>query len=45
MRSFRKSVHVVSYNQAALREVAPHVEVLAEAEDLPAHAAAVRVRR
>jgi histidinol dehydrogenase len=44
VRAFRKSVHVVSYDHAALREVAPHVEVLAEAEDLPAHGAAVRVR-
>ena len=44
VRAFRKSVHVVTYDQAALREVAPHVEVLAEAEDLPAHGAAVRVR-
>ena len=44
VRAFRKSVHVVTYDQAALRDVAPHVEVLAEAEDLPAHGAAVRVR-
>jgi histidinol dehydrogenase len=44
VRAFRKSVHVVTYDQDALREVAPHVEVLAEAEDLPAHGAAVRVR-
>jgi histidinol dehydrogenase len=44
VRAFRKSVHVVTYDRAALREVAPHVEVLAEAEDLPAHGAAVRVR-
>ncbi len=44
VRSFRKSVHVVTYDRSALREVAPHVEVLAEAEDLPAHGAAVRVR-
>ena len=44
VRAFRKSVHVVTYDRAALREVAPHVAVLAEAEDLPAHGAAVRVR-
>ncbi len=44
VRAFRKSVHVVTYDEAALREVAPHVVVLAEAEDLPAHGAAVRVR-
>src|SRR3712207_993898 len=43
-RAFRKSVHVVTYDQDALREVAPHVEVLAAAEDLPVHGAAVRVR-
>ena len=44
VRAFHKSMQVVTYDQRALREVAPHVEVLAEAEDLPAHGAAVRVR-
>jgi histidinol dehydrogenase len=44
VRAFRKSVHVVEYTQQALRDVGPHVVTLAEAEDLPGHGAAVRVR-
>ena len=44
VRSFRKSVHVVEYDENALDAVAGHVTNLAEAEDLPGHAEAVRVR-
>ncbi|MBA2464678.1 MAG: histidinol dehydrogenase, partial [Nocardioidaceae bacterium] len=44
VRSFRKPVHVVEYDEAALREVSDHVVTLADAEDLPGHGAAVRVR-
>jgi len=44
VRSFRKAVHVVEYDEAALREVSDHVVTLADAEDLPGHGAAVRVR-
>jgi histidinol dehydrogenase len=44
VRSFRKAMHVVDYSEEALREVAAHVVTLAEAEDLPGHGAAVRVR-
>ena len=44
VRSFRKAVHVIEYDEQALRDVATHVENLAEAEDLPGHGAAVRVR-
>jgi histidinol dehydrogenase len=44
VRAFTKSVHVVDYDRTALREVADHVVTLAEAEDLPGHGAAVRVR-
>lgn len=44
VRAFTKSVHVVDYSRAALAEVADHVVTLAEAEDLPGHGAAVRVR-
>ena len=44
VRSFLKAVHVIDYSRAALAEVADHVVTLAEAEDLPGHAAAVRVR-
>jgi histidinol dehydrogenase len=44
VRAFTKSVHVVDYSREALAEVADHVVTLAEAEDLPGHGAAVRVR-
>jgi histidinol dehydrogenase len=44
VRSFLKAVHVVEYDESALREVAPHVVALADAEDLPGHGAAIRVR-
>jgi histidinol dehydrogenase len=44
VQSFLKGVHLVEYTADALAEVAPHVIALAEAEDLPAHGAAVAVR-
>ena len=44
VRAFTKSVHVVDYSREALAEVADHVVTLAEAEDLPGHGHAVRVR-
>src|SRR5690606_34978262 len=44
VRAFTKSVHVISYTEQALREVAGHVGTLANAEDLPGHGAAVTVR-
>jgi histidinol dehydrogenase len=44
VQSFLKGVHLVEYSAAALAEVAPHVVALAEAEDLPAHGAAVTAR-
>jgi histidinol dehydrogenase len=44
VRAFRKAVHVVEYSREALAEVAGHVTTLADAEDLPGHGAAVRVR-
>jgi histidinol dehydrogenase len=44
VRSFLRAVHVVDYTRDALAEVAGHVVVLAEAEDLPAHGQAVSVR-
>ncbi len=44
VRSFLRAVHVVDYSREALEEVAGHVVELAEAEDLPGHGAAVRVR-
>ena len=44
VRTFRKAMHVIEYDEQALRDVAPHVVHLANAEDLPGHAAAVDVR-
>jgi histidinol dehydrogenase len=44
VRSFLKAVHVVNYTREALQEVAHHVRALADAEDLPAHGAAVAAR-
>ena len=44
VRTFLKSVQVVHYDEEALRQAAPHVVALAEAEDLPAHGDAVRAR-
>ncbi|MDT4918045.1 MAG: histidinol dehydrogenase [Pseudonocardiales bacterium] len=44
VQSFLKGVHLVEYTEQALADVAPHVLALAEAEDLPAHGAAVAVR-
>jgi histidinol dehydrogenase len=42
---FTKPVHVVSADRAALESMAPHVEALAAAEGLEAHAESVRLRR
>jgi histidinol dehydrogenase len=44
VQSFLKGVHLVEYSAEALAEVAPHVLALADAEDLPAHGAAVAAR-
>ena len=44
VRSFLKAVHVIDYSREGLAAVADHVVNLAEAEDLPGHGAAVRVR-
>ncbi len=44
VRAFLKNVQVITYSEEALQAVGRHVVVLAEAEDLPAHAAAVNVR-
>jgi len=42
--AFLRSVQVVEYDAAALRDVAGHVLALATAEDLPAHGEAVTAR-
>ncbi|HEY3479832.1 MAG TPA: histidinol dehydrogenase, partial [Streptomyces sp.] len=44
VQSFLRGIHVVDYSRDALAEVAHHVVTLAEAEDLPAHGAAVKAR-
>ena len=45
VQSFLRGSQVIDYSAAALREVADHIETLAAAEDLPAHGAAIAVRR
>jgi histidinol dehydrogenase len=44
VQSFLRGIHVVEYDEAALREIARHVVTLAQAEDLPAHGQAVTAR-
>jgi histidinol dehydrogenase len=44
VQSFLRGIHVIDYDEAALRDVAGHVVALANAEDLPAHGDAVKVR-
>nr|WP_202516854.1 histidinol dehydrogenase [Streptomyces sp. SID685] len=44
VQSFLRGIHIVDYTEDALAEVAHHVVTLAEAEDLPAHGAAVKAR-
>ncbi|WP_030909304.1 histidinol dehydrogenase [Streptomyces sp. NRRL F-5126] len=44
VQSFLRGIHVVDYTRDALAEVAHHVVTLAEAEDLPAHGAALKAR-
>ena len=43
--TFLRPQQLVHYTDAALTEIAPLVEVFAEAENLPAHAEAIRARR
>ncbi|HHU39047.1 MAG TPA: histidinol dehydrogenase, partial [Propionibacterium sp.] len=44
VRSFCKTVHLIHYDEAALREVGATVERFAREERLPGHAAAITVR-
>lgn len=44
VQTFLRGVHVVEYDEAALKEVGPHVIALADAEHLPAHGEAIRSR-
>ena len=44
VQSFLRGVHVVRYDEGALRDVSRHVVTLANAEDLPGHGQAVTAR-
>ena len=44
VQTFLRGIHVIAYDEVALRDVAGHVVTLAEVEDLPAHGQAVTVR-
>jgi histidinol dehydrogenase len=44
VHTYLRSVQVIEYDEAALRAVGSHVVTFADAEDLPAHGAAVTVR-
>jgi histidinol dehydrogenase len=44
VQSFLRGIHVVEYDEPALRDIARHVVTLAESEDLPAHGEAVTAR-
>jgi histidinol dehydrogenase len=44
VQTFLRGIHIVEYDEAALRDVAHHVVALATAEDLPAHGEAVQAR-
>ncbi|SDX96141.1 histidinol dehydrogenase [Modestobacter sp. DSM 44400] len=45
VQSFLRGIHIVEYDEQALAEVSGHIDALAHAENLPAHAAAVRARQ
>ncbi|MFE5208354.1 histidinol dehydrogenase [Streptomyces sp. NPDC056600] len=44
VQSFLRGIHIVDYSRDALADVAHTVITLAEAEDLPAHGAAIKAR-
>jgi histidinol dehydrogenase len=44
VQSFLRGIHVIEYDEPALRDVAGHVIALSAAEDLPGHGDAIRVR-
>ena len=44
VQSFLRGIHLIEYDQSALRDVAHHVVSLATIEDLPAHGEAVTAR-
>ena len=44
VQSFLRGIHVIEYDEPALREVAGHVIALADSEDLPGHGDAIKAR-
>lgn len=44
VQTFLRGIHIVDYSRDALADIAEHVQVLAHAEDLPGHAAAIDIR-
>jgi histidinol dehydrogenase len=44
VQTFLRGIHVIDYDEAALSEATRRVVTLAEAEDLPAHGAALKAR-
>jgi histidinol dehydrogenase len=44
VQTFLRGIHVIDYDQSALRGIARHVVTLAQAEDLPAHGEAITAR-
>jgi len=44
VQTFLRGVQLIEYDEAALRDVVPHVVALAHAEDLPAHGQAMTAR-
>lgn len=45
VQTFLRGVHLIEYDETGLAAVASHIETLSHAEDLPAHGAAVTIRR
>ena len=44
VQSFLRGIHVIDYDEPALRDIARHVVTLAQSEDLPGHGEAVTAR-
>jgi histidinol dehydrogenase len=44
VQTFLRGIHIIEYDEPALRGVADHVMTLAQAEDLPGHGDAIRIR-
>jgi histidinol dehydrogenase len=44
VQTFLRGIHIIDYDERALRDVGQHVVTLANAEDLPAHGQAVEAR-